>query len=288
MPSIAYDATRAALLNPELRPSLFGPGGPGRPAWPDIHAVSAECSRLAYLHFENPESGQGARLGAALAAAGFSELRTVQSAATGTQAFAVLLAAGGPVLLAFRGTEPDQVTDIGTDLAATLVPWVRGGRVHFGFAHAFASVRDDIGAWLGRHAGGREPVFTGHSLGAALATLAASFWPGGRLVTFGSPRVGDAAFVKTIDLARSARFVDCCDIVAQVPPAAAGLYADSGPMRYIDRHGIERAGISEAAVEDDRAAARSSHLRDEAWVSGNVWSRELADHAPINYVRAFA
>lgn len=36
----------------------------------------------------------------------------------------------------------------------------------------------------------------------------------------------------------------------------------------------------------DRTTARIEYLRDEAWRTGAVLVRDLADHAPINYERA--
>ena len=41
-------------------------------------------------------------------------------------------------------------------------------------------------------------ILAGHSLGAALATLAATVFPPALLVTLGSPRVGDAEFVAAL------------------------------------------------------------------------------------------
>ena len=63
-------------------------------------------------------------------------------------------------------------------------------------------------------------VFAGHSLGAAVATLAASMFQGSQptLVTFGSPRVGDADFVAGLARVTPLRHVECCDIVTRVPP----------------------------------------------------------------------
>lgn len=58
-------------------------------------------------------------------------------------------------------------------------------------------------------------------------------------------------------------------------------------MRYIDRHGVLRPDITPTEIETDRAAARSEYLKRDTWVSGHVLLRDLADHAPINYVRAF-
>ena len=40
-------------------------------------------------------------------------------------------------------------------------------------------------------------------------------------------------------------------------------------------------------AEADREAARLDYLRHDALRSGTLLARELADHAPINYIRAF-
>lgn len=39
-----------------------------------------------------------------------------------------------------------------------------------------------------------------------------------RLITFGSPLVGDARFRKLLEHMEVRRYVDCCDVVARVPP----------------------------------------------------------------------
>jgi hypothetical protein len=51
-----------------------------------------------------------------------------------------------------------------------------------------------------------------------LATLAAVDTAPARLVTFGSPRVGDEAFRALFAGLTVRRFVDCCDVVSRVPP----------------------------------------------------------------------
>jgi hypothetical protein len=282
MLQIPYDASRSALMNPGLREPVFGRDAPPPPT---LAALCAECARLAYLHFERDTAAQR-RLVDALAAMGLSDWQGFSDAATGTQAYAAIITRTGQPLVAFRGTEPDQITDLGIDLIATLVNWPGGGRVHAGFARAFDSVQRPLAAWLARSGSAAPPVFTGHSLGAALATLAASTWRSSLHFTFGSPRVGDSEFVATIDLATATRFVNCCDIVTRLPPITPGLYAEAGPMTYIDRNGVVQADLSEGAVAEDGNQARRDYLIHDAWVNGNVWARDLADHSPINYVRA--
>jgi hypothetical protein len=56
-------------------------------------------------------------------------------------------------------------------------------------------------------------------------------------------------------------------------------------MTYITRSGMLDPGIDPAGVASDRSGARSGYLFDYAWKIGNVLLRDLADHAPINYVR---
>ena len=134
-------------------------------------------------------------------------------------------------ILSFRGTEKDDPSDLRSDLEAMLrntkggFPWDSqdGVLVHEGFARALNQVwnpaRDLLTAYRAAHP--RSPVFfTGHSLGAALATLAFSRFkdePAG-LHTLGCPRTGNAAFCKLISNRDVVRVVDGNDLVTQVPP----------------------------------------------------------------------
>jgi len=279
---IDYDASRDALYRPALRPTLFAPGS--RISHIGIDAACAELSRLAYLAFESDDA-QRRQLILALESVGLSGWTGFNAPATGTEAFAAIDHLSGDAFVVFRGTAPGDIKDLGTDLNVRPIAWASGGNVHAGFSTAFASVHEDIQAWLDQHASRSTLTLAGHSLGAALATLAMSQWQATRLITFGCPRVGDARFAATITPDASTRYVDCCDIVCNVPPAS-NWYADAGSMRYIDRSGNVRDALDPADAAADRSSARREYLSKYATRPGNVLVRELADHAPINYVRA--
>nr|WP_284508870.1 lipase family protein [Caballeronia sp. GACF5] len=113
-------------------------------------------------------------------------------------------------VLEFRGTEPTQLTDLGADLAFTLTDRTeKAGRVHKGFAGAARSVLPELERWLEHtQAALKRLIVTGHRLDAAIATLYASLIASGRLITIGSPRVGDAAFSATLAGIDMMRLVD--------------------------------------------------------------------------------
>ncbi|KAK1870119.1 hypothetical protein I4F81_012581 [Pyropia yezoensis] len=152
-------------------------------------------------------------------------------------------------VVAFRGTETVSWKDLATDAMAWQVPWVPADTplVHFGFLRGYASVREPLLAELSALTGGLgrdwEVFFTGHSLGGALATLAAADvaarHPGGRppvLYSFGQPKVGDAAFGAAVDalLPAAFRVVNDVDVVARAP---AGSYRHVGRAVLVNAAG---------------------------------------------------
>ena len=145
-------------------------------------------------------------------------------------------------LVAFRGTQPDQWGDILDDLRFPPVAWTHGS-VHGGFEDAFSRIRPALEARLQSIARGRSVWFCGHSLGGALATLAAHWWPGSSGVcTLGAPRVGDPAFAAAFDArfaGRSWRYVNDNDIVPHLPPPLLGpfAYAHVAAPLYISERG---------------------------------------------------
>lgn len=121
--------------------------------------------------------------------------------------------------LVFRGTVGRLASWLG-NLDMAMTPWRRGGRVHRGFNTMLMELRDEISEALDEvHA----PLFyTGHSLGGALATLAASLRPPRAVYTFGAPRIGDAAFSETLAGMPIYHVCNPKDIVTALPPARWG------------------------------------------------------------------
>jgi hypothetical protein len=265
-----YDPSWRALLFPSLADDFFAHGRPR-----DERALCAELSRLAYLGFDRT-AGEQQRATDILANAGFGAVTYLSRG--GTDCFVARDANAALTVVAFRGTSSGQ--DMLTDLMAWRIRWHPGGRAHAGFAWALRRVWPALLQVLTHHSG--RLLYTGHSLGGALATLAATLLPPGALYTFGSPRVGNARFATLLRDVDHVRTTDCADVVCDVPPAWLG-YAHSGSQSYVDRHGIVREGLDRPRQREDRRIARREYLRRLAWRPGNVWTRRLADHAPVNY-----
>lgn len=291
----SYDALFRPFLQDSLDPALFA----GRP-----EALCAELSRLIYFAF--PPTAK--RLSSALAAHGFTDWHYFEDRRSSTQALA-LLDSQNAAHVVFRGTEKTSRRDILTDAAFVKRPWHMGGKVHRGFARAYAgqgsvlwhdrkgrpglmhdrgfNVRDCIGAWLAQNKHTRL-VVTGHSLGAALATLLASEHPHAELVTFGSPLVGDDQFAALFDNPARVvrRYRDCTDLVTTVPYGLIG-YRHLRGLVHIDRNGnLTGWRDGDPEVIEDRKAARRDYRRVPKWNLTQVKLRGMADHAPVNYVSA--
>jgi hypothetical protein len=188
-------------------------------------------------------------------------------------------------VVSFRGTDKDDPTDLLDDVEAKLEDWNGTSQVFRGWKAALAEVRNPLLSAI-------QPIdykllITGHSLGAAMATLLASLKEPSALYTLGSPRVGDRNFVASLGGIQSFRYVDCCDVVTELPPAFLG-YEHLGVPLYSDRSGNVVANPNNDFVSADRLRARADYLLQYAWKTGNVALRDLADHAPINYITAIA
>lgn len=193
---------------------------------------------------------RGGQLPANLRAAGY--LPGVQFGDTRTGTQGVILEHAEYRVLAFRGTEPGEFVDIETDLKKALIAFPKtvlessAVRVHQGFADGLASVWASVTETL-RSGGETKPlIVTGHSLGGALAVLAAyalrqqkaPFNVQG-VYTYGQPRAGDSAFAEDYDRLfrlRHWRMVNHRDAVPRLPPRAMG-FRHTGRVLYLGPDG---------------------------------------------------
>lgn len=139
-----------------------------------------------------------------------------------------------------RGTEPNEWNDIRADLRVLTVVAETVGRVHRGFKEEV----DDIWPKIEPHLENKKDNvwFTGHSLGAAMATICASrckvaesFPDPIGLFTYGSPRVGNKKYVSYSRI-NHCRWVNNNDLVTRVPPASL-TYRHTGQEYYLNTYG---------------------------------------------------
>lgn len=144
------------------------------------------------------------------------------------------------IVICFRGTQPAQLSDVAADLKTWQVDAETEGEVHAGFKGELDKLYDHILAYAKmKQSEGKNILVTGHSLGAAMATIAASrlhaYGKDVTLYTFGSPRVGDHTWSKQFDNIPTYRFVNNNDIVCKVPPY--GFFTHIGELKYINYYG---------------------------------------------------
>lgn len=145
-------------------------------------------------------------------------------------------------IIAFRGTEPKEHSDIIADLNIFPDHEKCDGLesvytyVHDGFQNELDKLWPDIEKSVAKIKK-QKLYITGHSLGAAMATIAASRLKSKveTLYTFGSPRVGNRNFVDNLDV-QHYRFVNNNDVVPSAPWALLG-YRHHGTLVYINYHG---------------------------------------------------
>lgn len=242
--------------------------------------VLADCAKLAYEDRD--------RVCEALTGQwGFRNFRFFNR--DGTQAY--VAANDDIILVAFRGTEPNQLRDWMTDLQMKLVDGA-AGKVHNGVQKGLMTVWNDhdgnpgvsktIDQFQDR---GQSVWVTGHSLGAALATLAVAEMtlrddrPVNGLVTIGQPRTGDREFATAFNAVlqdRCFRFINNNDLVTRLLPRATG-YSHVGRALYIDDDGD---------LHDDlswwiRFLNRVKSAVDDI---GDLGPDAIADHASADYV----
>lgn len=130
---------------------------------------------------------------------------------------------GDEAIISIKGT--DSLKDAEFDINVIKTEY-RGTQVHSGFYDCFKAVWDDVRDFLKPHH--TKVYITGHSLGAAIASIIAvavtdlGITPS--IATFGSPRVGDDAWVALFNslIKDSVRVVHEFDIVTRIPKIGFG------------------------------------------------------------------
>ena len=168
-------------------------------------------------------------------------------------------------VIAFRGTEK-KLNDILTDLTAIPVPYA-GRMCHAGFVLQHASIWKEIKKHIDPK---KRTMFTGHSLGGALAEMSAAKMNGKHdninLITFGKPNTFFKGFKRPMKLDNQISCVNGSDMVARVPRILYGP-SKSQTMLYFSNTGPDYINPS----KDTRIADR-----------GGVKDR-VADHSMSEY-----
>ncbi len=163
--------------------------------------------------------------------------------------------------------------------------WAGNGRTHAGFARALAHVWPHLQPRLQILAGeGARIHFTGHSLGGALATLAAARWDGSsahsHTATFGAPHAGNAEFAEAYAEIPITRATCGGDPVPDLP----------APVSAVSRLNYTHIGtpLSLHGQSDPHPGNRLTLRQWRAALERRDPPAFLADHAPSAYVRALA
>ena len=192
----------------------------------------------------------------------------------GAQAY--LLTNGTITVLSFRGTEVTEKSDVLADLKSGKNIEACGGKVHVGFKGEINKLWPAISKTLENN---RCNVYiTGHSLGAAMATIAASRIQDRviALVTFGSPRVGNREFVNSL-FVEHYRVQNNCDDVTKVPFRVMG-FDHHGTHKYMNFHGEFRDLTPWQRVKDMARSRLKARAKGQKYIG-------VFDHMMANYIK---
>lgn len=190
----------------------------------------------------------------------------------GAQAY--LLKGTDSHVLSFRGTEVTQKSDVLADLKSGKNVEACGGKVHVGFKGEINKVWPAIEKALVNI----DTVYvTGHSLGAAMATIAASRIQTKvtALVTFGSPRVGNYEFVNSLTVTHY-RVQNNCDDVTEVPFRLMG-FTHHGTHKYMNYYGEFRNLTPWQRVKDMARSRLRARAKGQKFIG-------VFDHMMSNYI----
>ena len=177
-------------------------------------------------------------------------------------------------VLSFRGTEVTQKSDILADLKAGKNIEACGGKVHVGFKGEINKVWPAIEKAI---ANIDTLYLTGHSLGAAMATIAASRMQSKvtALITFGSPRVGNQEFVSSLNVTHY-RVQNNCDDVTKVPFRLSG-FRHHGTHKYMNFYGEFRDLTPWQRIKDMVRSRLKARAKGQKFIG-------VFDHLMANYI----
>ena len=284
-----FDNRWKALLKPGEATNFFDVNNPQefQAATSEYSKINAwwlaELSRLIYKE-ESDEAGnkaKGSSRNHILKKVNLREVRFFNNDGTQCTLIESQDTANSFAILVFRGTS--KLKDWLSDLCIIPVKWPKGGLVHKGFKDALERVWNAVDKYLSSI---NSPIFyTGHSLGAALATLAASKRPPHAVYTFGSPPVGNKRFVRTLADIKIYRVVNSRDIVTTTPPSIWPFdFCHVGELHYVAHDARMIINPAEQTITADRQKNESSL---ENTIDYRRWfdpPEFLSDHAPVNYV----
>jgi hypothetical protein len=211
----------------------------------------------------------------------------------------IILTSDSAVVVVFRGTRVESYAiyggdilrvnreDLWTDSQFFPTACQVGGRVHKGFLAAYRQIDQRVSNVAASRKPGQAVWLAGHSLGGALASLAAAHLGVETvhgLYTFGCPRVGNAAFVNKLPPGNHFRFVHRDDWAASVPPELLG-YVHAGALRRV-AGSRPRTILGDLASRADALAAALARMAKEFRFKVGEFPSALgsiADHAPVYY-----
>lgn len=157
-------------------------------------------------------------------------------------------------------------------------------RVHSGFYLIFKRIRPILAPVLETLP--RPWIFTGHSLGGALASIAGVVFRADLVSTFGAPKVGNAAFGELGQAVAVWRMVNGRDLVPRLPPAEAG------PVERQLVHGVDAIRLGDGGIsgvvgaeKEDRILPLAADLLRPEFEGPPVWLREHRMSAYLDRLR---
>ena len=231
------------------------------------HSENAYCSPDTYL--TRPNKG---------ALAGFVPVYTVNDPAHDTQGYIGYTASQSTIYVSFRGSQSTKNWISNLDAVLTDYPLCANCKVHKGFytaeQNSIAQIISQVKT-LKQQFPSYQIVVTGHSLGAALATLTAIDIQAAvgpvRLFNFGSPRIGDPAFSVWASgyLADHNRITHHKDMVVHTPTGAR-LQHISGEW-YEPDNAVSPVAVSPCSGYEDPKCSYQwymGNIDDHLWYMG--------------------